>query len=862
MLIEELSVIHGKTGSGKSLLLAAILGEADVKSGRVFVPKPEHNPRNGKVNRENWILASSMAFIAQIPWLEDASIKDNILFGLPFDHDRYKRVLYACALVKDMEMLPDGELTEIGASGINLSGGQRWRVTVARALYSRAGILILDDIFSAVDAHVGRHILEHGLAGELGQGRTRILVTHHIELVLPQARYVVLLGDGGYIESAETKELTRRQGFTFDVSSSSSTPMSELEEDGVVESDQSKSTARKFVEEEKREKGRISVSIFKDYIGASGGLRFWGSTLGFFILVPVAILGRSWWVKLWTQDTEERSKDPVAASPDTHLGYYLGVYLAISLMASAVVCIKIYMVSAGALRASKTLFEEITFKVLRAPLRWLDTVPLGRILNRFVSDFALIDSRFAGDLQYFMTGVLNVAGITIAGLFVTPWMTLPFAALGVLCFSYIRTYLQGARDIKRLEASAKSPIFELYGSALMGLATIRSFDKTDDYLQRMFAQIDRHSDSTFHLWLTTRWMAFRMGIVGSLFALCVAAFVAGVEGIDASLAGFALSFALDYSNTIIETIRRYAGVELDMNSTERIVEYTSMEIEDQAGANVPSDWPSDGHIIVKDLEVGYSPDLPSVLKGLSFSIEPGQRIGVVGRTGSGKTSLTLSLFRFLEARKGQIHIDGLDISKINLHELRSRLAIIPQDPVLFSGTLRSNLDPFNERSDTELRDALKRVYLLEPHEKPKLERSNFYRTLSKSQNANVFKDLQTPISQGGLNFSQGQRQLLCLARAIVTRPKIIVLDEATSAVDMGTDALIQRSIREQFTNSTLLVIAHRLSTIADFDRVLVMSDGLAVEYDEPKALMKTRGAFWEMLNESGEKAKLESMLLK
>ena len=802
-----------------------------------------------------------MAFVAQIPWLEDASIKDNILFGLPLDHDRYKEVLYACALVKDMEMLPDGELTEIGASGINLSGGQRWRVTVARALYSRAGILILDDIFSAVDAHVGRHILEHGLAGKLAHGRTRILVTHHIELVLPQARYVVHVGDNGHIKSAETREVTRPKDSTPDDPSSSSTATSEQGEGQVIGDGQLKPAARKFVEEEKREKGQVSTKIFKDYMDSSGGVLYWSLTFGVFILVPVAILGRSWWVKLWTQDTEKRLEHPVAGPPNMHLSYYLGVYLAISLIASVVVCIKIYMVCAGALRASKTLFEEITFKVLRAPLRWLDTVPLGRILNRFVSDFALIDSRFSGDLQYFITGVLNVAGITVAGLFVTPWIILPFVILGALCLFYIRTYLQGARDIKRLEASAKSPIFELYSSALMGLATIRSFDKKDDYLRRMSARIDRHSVSTFHLWLTTRWMALRMGIVGSLFALCVAAFVAGVKGIDASLAGFALSFALDYSNTIIDTIRRYAGVELDMNSTERIVEYTSMEVEDQAGADVPHDWPSDGRIVVRDLEVGYAPDLPSVLKGLTFTVESGQRIGVVGRTGSGKTSLTLSLFRFLEARKGQINVSGLDISKIKLQELRSRLAIIPQDPVLFSGTLRSNLDPFDERSDTELRDALKRVYLLEQNHRPSFKHSYSNSTTVNNQNANVFEDLQTPISQGGLNLSQGQRQLLCLARAIVTRPKIIVLDEATSAVDMATDALIQRSIREQFTNSTLLVIAHRLSTIADFDRVLVMSDGMAVEYDEPKALIKTRRAFWEMLNESGEKAKLEAMLL-
>jgi len=389
----------------------------------------------------------------------------------------------------------------------------------------------------------------------------------------------------------------------------------------------------------------------------------------------------------------------------TELGFYLGIYIAISLIASAVVSVKIYLVCAGAFRASKTLIEETTFTVLQALLRWLDTAPLGRILNRFVRDFSLIDSRTVGELQYFLTGALIVTAITVAGLFVTPFMIIPFAVLAALYFYCIVTHLHGARDIKRLESSAKSPIYELYGSALMGLATIRSFNKSEDYYQRMFARIDTHSKSTYHLHLTNRWMALRMGIFGSLFAFCVAVFVASVKGIRAPLAGFALSFALDYSNTTNDTIRHYAGLKLNMTSTERVVEYTTMEIE----ADVPASRPTVARISVRGLEAGYAADLPSVQKGLTFNVEPGQRIGVVGRTGSGKTSLILAIFRFLEARKGQIDVDGVDISKKKLKELRSRLAIIPQDPVLFSATVSSNLDPFDKRSNTELRDALKRV---------------------------------------------------------------------------------------------------------------------------------------------------------
>lgn len=381
----------------------------------------------------------------------------------------------------------------------------------------------------------------------------------------------------------------------------------------------------------------------------------------------------------------------------------------------------------------------------------------------------------------------------------------------------------------------------------------------------MFNRVDNHTRTFWYLWLFNRWMGFRLNIVGAVFAILVAAVIVSAKGIDASLAGFALGFALQYTTAIVWTLRSYANAELDMNATERIIEYTRIAIEDQGGMNAPAAWPTEGRLEVDNLVAGYAPDLPPVLKGLSFRVEKTHRIGVVGRTGAGKSSLTLALFRFLEAREGSIVIDGIDISKIKLQDLRSRLAIIPQDPVLFSGTIRSNLDAFDEHSDEELYDALERVHLIRDTSPPsRAEPSssgNSTSTPAVDTNTNIFSSLASRISEGGLNLSQGQRQLLCLARAIVSHPKIMVLDEATSAVDMATDVLIQRSIREQFGDSTLIVIAHRLSTIADFDRILVMSDGTAVEYDEPKKLLEKKGAFWDMIGSSGEKEKLEDIIL-
>lgn len=454
-------------------------------------------------------------------------------------------------------------------------------------------------------------------------------------------------------------------------------------------------------------------------------------------------------------------------------------------------------------------------------------------------------------------------------------------------------------NYQRLESTAKSPIFEQFGSVLAGIGTIRAFDSTDAYLERyaslydlplssnhvtllqiedvntlyrMFDKIDAHTRAYWHIWLFNRWLALRLNFMGACFAILVAAVIV-YSGIEASLAGFALSFALQYSSAIVWAARCYANVELSMNAIERVTEYSNNPIEDQgATVDVPAAWPTEGRLEVSGFVAGYAPDLPPVLKGLSFTVERNQRIGVVGRTGAGKSSLTLALFRFLKAREGSIIIDGIDVSKISLHALRSRLAIIPQDPVLFSGTVRSNLDAFDNHTDAELYEALERVHLIRstgltsrdeltasrPSSSP-ASGSNTPANLD--TNTNIFRSLSSRISEGGLNLSQGQRQLLCLARAIVSRPKIMVLDEATSAVDMATDALIQRSIREEFQDSTLIVIAHRLSTIADFDRILVMEDGAAVEFEAPGVLMEREGGvFRGMVEQSGEVGALREII--
>lgn len=635
----ELSVVSGRTGTGKSLILAAILGEADVLGGDLYVPRaPSLSDRHdGKAHKGNWIIPKAIAYVAQIPWIENGSIKDNIIFGLPYDRERYKKTIEACALKKDLDMLTDGENTEIGANGVNLSGGQKWRVTLARAIYSRAGILVLDDIFSAVDAHVGRHIFEKCLTGELAAGRTRILVTHHVSLCKPKTKYLVELGEGGVLHHGfltDVDEDTLQQIPSCDeaeddfeigepltaVNSNISADASDIEDpltavnsntsavgegdlvdpDDDLKKTKPKATARKFVEEESREQGAVRRDVYLRYLRDSGGWLYWAFALLIFTVVQGFSQGRSWWVKIWTSNSLEEpfqlrhafnasgdydysysvavhqtsihgvSAPP--AQPQNDLKFYLSVYVALALVSAILGTLKYLFVYLGSIRASRNLFTRLNFVVMRAPIRWLDTVPVGRILNRFTADFNVIDSQLANSLSFGAETFLSLFSIIVAGLFISRYVLVLAAILLLVCIYYTICYLAPARPIKRLESTAKSPVFEQFGSALTGVATIRGFDKTQAYVERMYRKIDDYSTTTWHLLLFNRWMSWRMALIGSFFSTFITILILLTPGIDSALAGFALAFAIQFSNSVIWTIRFYINVELDMNAAERIIE--------------------------------------------------------------------------------------------------------------------------------------------------------------------------------------------------------------------------------------------------------------------------------------------------
>ncbi|KAJ4205036.1 hypothetical protein NW759_014700 [Fusarium solani] len=868
-----LSIISGKTGSGKSLILSAIMGECEVIRGAVQVPEHrQRNPSTEQSGEEPWIMDTAIAFVPQTPWMDNATVQDNILFGLPYHQSRYQQVISDCSLTEDIKSFPQNHLTKVGAHGIHLSGGQKWRLSLARALYSRAGILLLEDIFSAVDVRTALVICNRALTGPLAQGRTRILVTHHLDLCRSRADFVIELGNGGGELACHSQLSSSEQS-----SSSSSTNTKTNSDDGMPKAGvlAASQHANKFdpptglkideSEMERKATGWVEMKVYKRYLKAGGNGRLWSFIFLAYISYMILILSRPWWINLWTRaiSSTDNLRSPVNQSmvvlgrEQSHLtgdlGYYLSIYILISVLSCIAGSVRFFFIFSASLRASRELFDQLLFSVLNAPVEWFDHVPVGRILNRFSTDINLIDSKLGYDIGAMIHRFLEVIGIVISGLFATP-LTAIFSLIPIVGgVYYAPRYLAAARDIKRLESSTVSPVLEHFGTSVSGLMTIRAFGNIPWCISRMQMLLDRHGQASWHLWLFNRWFNLRMNLTGAIYCALTATLVVLLPGINASIAGFVLSFTIQYPNAVLWSVRQYINVELSMSSTERVMEYENVAIEDQGGVEPPAAWPDAGVLEVQDLSVGYG-NLPSVLKGVSFKVGPAEKVAVVGKTGAGKSSLTYALFRVLETRKGSILIDGVDISKLRLKELRSRIHIIPQDPIFFSGTIRSNLDPQNQYSDEEIYECLQGLQLFD----------------SDAQSANIiakeksyFADLSNTVSANGEGLSFGQRQLLSLCRAFLSRPKLLVFDEATSCLDMATDALIQTFIRQQATRfgTTLLVVAHRLSTVIDFDKIIVLDSGRVVESGPAHKLINIdNGVFRSMIEISVDRVKLKELI--
>ncbi|KAI0672246.1 multidrug resistance-associated ABC transporter [Trametes maxima] len=934
----RLTVVTGPTASGKTALLMALLGELTTLEGRIVMSKNAN-----KVDKHG--LAHTISYAAQSPWLRHQSIKDNILFGYPYDEERYKAVVECCALKPDLDILEDGDATEIGARGVSLSGGQKARVALARAVYAPTKYVLLDDPLSAVDSHTTRFLYEKLFLGPLLANRTVVLVTHHVELVLPGAHYLVRMLDGRIDTQGTVKEL-RASGVLDDIAH-----IEEIEahkEEQAVEAakedvdpnagvdaeangetegaPKDKKKPRKLIEEEHRETGSVKWHIYNTYLKASSYWT-WAIIILLIFLTQIMGVGEKFWIKIWggaygphdtapTQLTYSYTEyadqqhvldgglshfhhTAMAHGPGISLNmteiefppaqehpyFYISIYAAIALATGLINIAGVITQYTGALRASRILFDKLLRTVVRATMRWHDVTPQGRMLNRFSKDVETVDTSLAGTLQSVNQSLALFAVSMITVIAVFPLFIFPAIVLGYFYRRAAIAYLNTGRDIRRMESNARSPIFANFSELLEGIVTVRAFGAEQRFLDDLYQKVDLTTQMWYTFWMTNRWLLLLFDSLGATGILATTLFA--LSGyVDAGLAGVCITSAMSFTNSVYWACRFWTALELDLNSVERVVEYLDLPQEPAAiieTSRPPAYWPSststhqDSLVVVDDLVIKYAPDLPAVLRGISFSLKAKERVGLLGRTGSGKSTLAMSLLRFVDPSSGRVVIDGIDISTIGLHDLRSRLTFIPQDATLFSGTLRDNLDPFNEHSDAECLDVLYRVQMLTDSQlasqRTSREASRAASILENERDATIASvstsptetesktaiTLDTQVSPGGTNFSQGQRQLIAMARALLRRSAIIILDEATSSIDFATDAKIQATIREEFGNSLLLTVAHRLRTVIDYDRLLVLDKGELAEFDTPLNLIqKEGGIFRSMCLKSGTFAELET----
>ncbi|EIE75466.1 hypothetical protein RO3G_00170 [Rhizopus delemar RA 99-880] len=824
----KLSVICGPTGSGKTTLLASLLGETYCASGAALLPRKQSSLLGGAV--------SGVAYVAQTAWLQNCSIRDNILFGLPYDEERYQKILYMTALTRDLEILEFGDQTEVGERGITLSGGQKQRVAIARAVYSQADIVILDDCLSAVDAHTAKHLYEYSLC-------------------IRGAGYVVVLNESGLV-TAQGKPLDVIKSGLLGDELTEEVFMNAREEeavDGPIPKVPHKiinkiniAGAGKLVHDEKRAEGSVKWSVYGTYYYASGGMMFWISVILLFCLAQGAVLGQDYWIKIWSaayDNVTNLLQTFLLVSIDAfekkiNVGYYLSIYFLIGILALVLTITRSLVLFNGSLNASRRIHMQLLDRLLGAKVRFFDTTPVGRIVNRFSSDLETIDQNVASSLSFLLYSVIATISVILLVSAITPAFILPGICIAYLFKVIGLYYLNASRDLKRLNSVSRSPIYIQFNETINGVATIRAFGAQSRFVHENWKRIDANNRPFIWMWATNRWLHCRVDVLGAFVGLCTGiVLVLSRDWIQPGLAGLSLSYALTFTHHVLWVVRMYAVNEMNMNAIERVHEYLDIDQEPKTAEIVPSpSWPESGLVEVENLVMKYSPESPAVLHNVSFKTRPREKIGIVGRTGSGKSTLALSLFRFMEPVEGRILIDGHDIHKLALNELRSRLTIIPQDPVLFSGTLRSNLDPFNQYDDSVLWTALKRAHLI--------DHTNTEETII---------NLDSPVMENGNNWSQGQRQLIALARALVKRTSLILLDEATSSVDFDTDHQIQETIRNEFRDSTLLCIAHRIRTVADYDRILVLDHGQVMEFDTPYNLMTKEGSiFQQMCLRSGE----------
>ncbi|CAL0316028.1 unnamed protein product [Lupinus luteus] len=837
--------ICGEVGSGKSTLLAAILREVPNTRGPIDV--------YGK-----------LAYVSQTAWIQTGTIRENVLFGSDMDPQRYQETLHRSSLVKDLELLPHGDLTEIGERGVNLSGGQKQRIQLARALYQNADIYLLDDPFSAVDAHTATslfnvittsfsHMLHlwliccslmkdgfetwqeyimEGLAG-----KTVLLVTHQVDF-LPAFDTVLLMSDGKILESGpydylltssqEFQDLVNAHKETagsdrpLDVTSSHRPPNTTGEiKKTSVENQFEASQGDKLIKKEEIEKGDQGLKPYLQYLNQNRGyIYFVVAALSHLTFVIGQILQNTW----------------MAASvdnPEVSTLRLIIVYLLMGVVSTLFLLIRTLTTVALGIQSSKSLFLQLLNSLFRAPMSFYDSTPLGRILSRVSSDLSILDLDIPFGFVFAVGATINCyANLTV--LAVVTWQVL-FVSIPMIYFAIRlqKYYFATAKELMRLNGTTKSLVANHLAESVAGAVTIRAFEEEDRFFTKNLDLIDVNASPYFHSFAANEWLIQRLETVSAVVlasaALCMVILPPGT--FSSGFIGMALSYGLSLNMSLVFSIQNQCNISNYIISVERLNQY--MHIPSEApevieGNRPPVNWPVVGKVEIHDLQIRYRPDAPLVLHGITCTFEGGHKIGIVGRTGSGKSTLIGALFRLVEPAGGKIIVDGIDISSIGLHDLRSRFGIIPQDPTLFNGTVRYNMDPLSQHSDKEIWEVLGKCQLLEVVQEKE-------------------GGLDSSVVEAGANWSMGQRQLFCLGRALLRRSRVLVLDEATASIDNATDLILQKTIRTEFADCTVIIVAHRIPTVMDCTKVLAISDGKMAEYDEPSKLMKREGSLFGQL---------------